>query len=151
MARPRRCQRKKICAKRALVGSAIFPKLTSRFPIRAQTFVVRYRVLDDESFNPFRMSQGHAKTNGAAVILHIKRVAREPECFGEVIHDLGVVIEREREFFRIRPVAVSETWVIWRDEMIPLAKPGEERHEYPRKREQSVHQEKQRTIPRRRV
>src|SRR5438034_8128561 len=107
MARPRRCQRKKICAKRALVGSAIFPKLTSRFPIRAQTFVVRYRVLDNESFSPFRMSQGHAKTNGAAIILHVKSVVGKPECFGEVIHDRGNMIECVREFCRIRPVAVS--------------------------------------------
>jgi len=46
-------------------------------------------VLNDESLDPVRMGQGHAKTHEAAVILHVQRVAREPECFGEVIHDLG--------------------------------------------------------------
>ena len=60
---------------------------------------MRHSVLNDERLDPVRMSQGHAKTNGAAVILHVKRVARESERFGEVIHDLGVVIERIREFF----------------------------------------------------
>jgi hypothetical protein len=43
------------------------------------------------------------------IILHITGVAREPKRFGEMIHDLGVVTESVREFFRVRPVAVSKT------------------------------------------
>jgi len=43
------------------------------------------------------------------IILHIKGVAREPKRFREMIHDLGVVTESVREFFRVRPVAVSKT------------------------------------------
>jgi hypothetical protein len=35
--------------------------------------------------------QGHAKPHRAAVMVHVQRVARQPECLGEVIHDLGVV------------------------------------------------------------
>src|SRR2546427_1098871 len=35
MARARRLQRQKICAKRALVGRSIFPKLAPRLPIRS--------------------------------------------------------------------------------------------------------------------
>ena len=132
MARTRRRQRQEICAKRTFIGSAIGPKGPPRLPIRPQALVVRHSVLDDESLDPVRMRQGHAKTHGAAVILHIKRVAREPECFGEVIHDLGDVIERIREFFRVRPVAVSEAWVIGRDKVIAIGKPGEERLEHPR-------------------
>src|SRR5438552_13944423 len=72
------------------------------------------------------------KPTGPAVILHVKRVAREPERFGEVIHDLGIVIERIREFFRVRPVAVSKAGVIGRDKVIAIGKPGEERLEHPR-------------------
>ena len=75
---------------------------------------------------------GWAKAHGAAVILHVKRVAREPERFGEVIHHLGVMIERIREFLRVRPVAVSEARVIGRDKMIAIGKPGKERLEHPR-------------------
>jgi hypothetical protein len=60
------------------------------------------------------MGQGHAKTHGAAVILHVKRVVREPKSFGEVIHGFGDVIEHVREFFRVRPVTVSEAGVIGR-------------------------------------
>jgi len=93
---------------------------------------VRHRVLDDESLDPVRMGQGHAKTHGAAVILHVKRVAREPECFREVIHNLGVVVERIGEFLRVRPIAVSEARVIGRDQVIAIGKPGEERLEHPR-------------------
>ena len=93
---------------------------------------MRHSVLDDQRFDPLRMRQHHAKTNGAAVILHVKRVVREPERLGEVIHDLGDVIERIREFFRVRPVAVSEARIIGRDKVIAIGKPGEERLEHSR-------------------
>src|SRR5207253_1954552 len=82
--------------------------------------------------NPVRMGQGHTKTNRAAVILHVKRVAREPERFGEMIYDFGVVIERVCEFFRVRPVAVPKARVIGRDKVRAIGKPGEERLEHPR-------------------
>ena len=73
---------------------------------------------------PFRMGYRHAKTHGVAVILYVTRVARKPQRFGEVIHDLGKMIERMREFSRVRPVAVSKDRVIGRDK-------GEDRLEYP--------------------
>src|SRR5882724_2680614 len=132
MARPRRRQRQEICAKGAFVGSAIGPKGPPRLPIRPQAFVVRHSVLDDESLDPVRLGQGHSKTNRAPVILHVKRVAREPERFGKMIHDVGIVIERICEFFRVRPVAVSEGRVIRRDKVVAIGKPGEERLEHPR-------------------
>jgi hypothetical protein len=74
MARPRARQRQEICANRAFVGGAIGPKNPPRPPICSQAFM-RHSVLDDESFDPVRMSQGHAKTHRAPVILHVKRVA----------------------------------------------------------------------------
>src|SRR5262249_30078418 len=113
-------------------------------PIRPQAFVVRHRVLDDQSLDPVRMCQGHAKTHWAAVILHVKRVAREAQRFGEVIYDLSAVIERVRKFFRVRPVAMSEARVVGRDKMITIGKPGEERLEHPRGGGDSVQQEKRR-------
>jgi len=42
-------------------------------PNSLQTFIMRHGVLDDDSFDPVRVRQGHAKTHGAAVILHINR------------------------------------------------------------------------------
>ena len=78
-------------------------------------------------------AKSHAKTHGPAIILHVERVAREPQRFGEMIHDVGVVIERVREFLRIRPVAVSEAGVIGRDQVIAIGQPGEERLEHPRR------------------
>jgi hypothetical protein len=91
---------------------------------------VRHRVLDDQSLDPFRIGQGHAKTHRATVILHVKRVAREPERFGEVIYDLGVVIERIREFPGVRPVAMSEARVIGRDEVVGIREPRQKRLEH---------------------
>jgi len=92
------------------------------------------------------MSQRHAKTHWTAVVLHVQRVAREAERFGEVIHDFGDVIERVRELFRVGPVAVTEAWVIGRDQVVPTRKPGEERLEHPRRRGKTMQQEQHRPV-----
>src|ERR1700722_2904404 len=63
-----------------------------------------------------------------------------------MIHDVGVLIEGIRECFRIRPVAVSEARVIWRDQVIAIGKPCEERLEHSRRRGQSMEQENRRGI-----
>jgi len=76
MARPRRRQRQEIGANRAFIRSPIGPKGPPRLPIRPQAFVVRNRVLNDESLDPVRMGPGHAKTHGAAVILRETRTFR---------------------------------------------------------------------------
>src|SRR5580704_3754006 len=131
MTRPRRLQRQKICAKRGFVRRAIFPELAPGLPIRAQSFVMCDGVLNNESFYALRMRERHAKTDRAAVILHVKRVTREPERFSEVIHDLGQVIESVREFFRVRPVAVSEAGVIGSDDVKLPREAGEKRLEHP--------------------
>src|SRR5436305_13230779 len=88
------------------------------------------------------MSQGHAKTNGAAVVLHVERVARESERFGEVIHDLGNMIERIRESFQVRPVALSKARIIRRDKTIAIGEPGQEWLEHSRRRREAVPREK---------
>src|SRR5437879_2949410 len=93
-----------------------------------------------------RMNQDTAKAHGAAVILHVKRVAREPKSFREVIHDFGDVIERVRELFRVWPVAVSEAGIIRRDKVVVIGKLGEERIEHPRGRRKSVQQKKRRRV-----
>src|SRR6266853_156185 len=59
MARPGRLQRQEICAKRAFIRGAVGPEGPPRLPIRAQAFVVRHGILEDERLDPFRMSQGH--------------------------------------------------------------------------------------------
>jgi hypothetical protein len=78
---------------------------------------VRNGVLNNERLDSVRMNKDHAKTYGSAVILRVKRVAREPKSFRKVIHDFGDVIERVRELFRVRPVAVSEAGIIRRDKV----------------------------------
>ena len=45
------------------------------------------------------MGQDHAKADGAAVILHVERVVREAERFGEMIHHVCDVVEGVGEFF----------------------------------------------------
>src|ERR1700722_2717112 len=58
-----------------------------------------------------------------------------------MIHHLRDVIKRVSEFFRIWPVAMSEAWVIGRDQVIAIGKPREKRLEHPRRRRQPVQQE----------
>ena len=82
-------------------------------------------VLNNESFYTLGVCKDHAEPYRASVILQVKRVTREPERFGEMVRDLGAVIERVREFLRIRPIAVSEPWVIGSDQVIAIGKPGE--------------------------
>ena len=68
-----------------------------------------------------------------ALVRRIKSVVRVPERFGEMIHDLGVMIERVCERLRIRPVAVPETRVIGSDQMIAIRQSSEERLEHARR------------------
>src|SRR5437016_6720744 len=64
MARPRRLQRQQVGTKRAFVGRAIGPKSPPRLPVRPETFIVCHSVLHDQSLDPLRVRQGHAKTHG---------------------------------------------------------------------------------------
>src|SRR3954468_3433441 len=54
MARPRRLQRQQVGTKRTFVGGAVGPKSPTRLPVRAQTFVVRHSILDDETLDSTR-------------------------------------------------------------------------------------------------
>jgi hypothetical protein len=80
----------------------------------------------DDRRRKWRPHQAQLITHGTTVILHVKGVPRKPELRREVIHDLGDVIECVREFLRVRPIAVSKAWVIGRDQVIAIGKPGEE-------------------------
>src|SRR5580698_4515395 len=84
VAASRRLKRQEICAQRAFIRRAIRPESSSCFPICPQTRIVGHCVLDDERFDSLRMRQGHAKTDRATVVLHVKSVVREPKSFGEV-------------------------------------------------------------------
>src|SRR5436190_22863000 len=95
-------------------------------------------VLNDESFQALWVGKCQAKTDRATIILHVKRVARESERFGEVVHDLGQVIESVREFLRVRPVGVPKARIIRSDKMKSIREPGEKRVEHPGRRWQSV-------------
>src|SRR5882762_4772973 len=146
MARPCRLQRQHVGSKCVFVGGAVGPKGPTRFADSTQTLVVRHSILDYETLDSGWMGQGHAKTHGAAVILYVKRVARERKSFREVIHDFGDVIERVRELFRVWPVAVSEAGIVRRDKVVVIGKLGDERIEHPRGRRKSVQQKKRRRV-----
>ena len=102
------------------MSRTIRPERSPCCPDRPKAFVVSDRILDNESLHPFRVCQYHAKANRAAVVLR------------------GDVIEGIREPIGVRPVTVSEAWVIRRDKMIMIGKSSEERLKHPRGRGKSV-------------
>src|SRR5271156_505337 len=125
MAGARRSQRDEIGAKRAFVGRAICPKSAAGLPIHPQALVMRHSILHDERFHPLRVRQDHPKAYGTAVVLHVKRVARQAKRLGKAIHDFSTVIEGVRERLRVWPVAVSVAWIVGSNKMIAIGKPGE--------------------------
>src|SRR4051812_43677258 len=111
---------------------AILPKVPARLPIRAQAFVMPSRVLNNDRVEAFRVREDHPETNGAAIIVQVKRVTRQPERFREMIHGLGDVIERIGIVFWIGPVALSEAGIVGGHEMKAIGQTGEKRFELPR-------------------
>src|SRR5260370_16560368 len=87
------------------------------------------------------MGQDHAKADGAAVILHVKGIARKAERVGEVIDDLGDVVEGVCEVFWVGPVTVGKAGVIGGDEVIAVGEAREERFKHARGRGKSVQQD----------
>src|SRR5450755_4764068 len=87
------------------------------------------------------MTQGHTKAYGAAVVLHVERVARQRDCFGEVIHDFSKAIERIGKLCGVGPVAVSKAGVVGRDKVVAIGKPRKQRLIHSRRRWESMKQE----------
>ena len=141
MARARRLQREEVRAQRGLVRGAVGPEGAARLPVRAEPLVVRDRVLDDERLHALRMCERHAEADGPAVVVHVERVARQPERLREPVHELGDVVERVRELLRIRPVAVPEARVVGGHEAVAVRQPGEERLELARRARYAVEQQ----------
>ena len=91
---------------------------------------MRHGILNDKPLDTFRVCQDHAKAHRSAVVLHVQRVARYRERLSEPSHDLSVAVERVREFLRIRPIAVAESRVVGRYEVVTIGKSIEQRHEH---------------------
>ena len=140
MACARGGKREEVSAKRTFRWPSGLPKTLARFPIRSKPFVVRDGILNDQRLDTFRMHQSHAKADRSAVVLHVQRVARYRERLSEPGHDLGIAVERVREFLRIGPIAVAESRVVGRYEVVTIGKAIEQRLEHARRRRQAVKQ-----------
>ena len=91
---------------------------------------MRHPVLDNEGLDAIRMRKRHAEPDRHAIILHVKRVAREAGRFCEAIDDFRQIVERVSELFWVWPVAMPEARVIGSDKVIASGKAGEERLEH---------------------
>jgi hypothetical protein len=58
------------------------------------------------------------KGQRAAIVLHINRVVRQTERFCETVHQLSDVVEGISELLWVGPIAVSETRIIGRSQMV---------------------------------
>ena len=99
---------------------------------------MRHGVLHDERLDALGMRQDHAKPDGANVVLHVQRVARKAERFGEVSNKFGDVIEGVGEFFRVGPITVAEAGIVGCDKMIVIGEPGEQGLKHARARGKAV-------------
>jgi hypothetical protein len=80
-------------------------------------------ILHNETLQPLWMRQGHAKTDRPAVVLHIERVMRQLKRLREAVHYSGEVVECVRELFWIRPIAVPESGIVGRYQMVLVREP----------------------------
>src|SRR5580704_15814398 len=94
------------------VGGAIGPECTTGYPVNAEAFIVSDGILNDESLDALGVRQGHSKADGAAVVLHVERVAREADGLREAFHDGSDVVECVGELRGVGPIAVSEAGII---------------------------------------
>ena len=117
MARLRSGQRQQVFAQRFFVGRTVRPECPPCRPVRSKAFIVGDRILHDQSLHTLRVCQRHAKTNRAAVVLHVERVMRQSQRLREIVHYGRDVVESVIELLRIRPVAMSEARIIRRDQM----------------------------------
>ena len=69
------------------------------------------------------MCQCHAKANRPAIVLHIKRVVRQTQRLREIVYHGSDVVEGVIELLGIRPVAVSVTGIVWRNQMVVVGEP----------------------------
>src|ERR1700693_5845390 len=76
------------------------PVLTERTPHDPQgrqTFLVSARILDDHRLDFLWMSQSHAESHWAAVVLHEECVVIQMHLVGEVLHYLRKMIKGVRK------------------------------------------------------
>ena len=73
---------------------------------------MRDGILDNHRLNSSGMSQGHTKTNRAAVVLHEQGVVIQMQLFRKVLYNLRQVIEGVSEAFVIRPGRMSKAGIV---------------------------------------
>jgi hypothetical protein len=72
------------------------------------------------------MRQSEPEAYRSAIVLQLQRVALKMKRLREAFHNLGDVIERIGELLRRRPVAVSESRIVGRNQMKSIAEPREQ-------------------------
>jgi len=120
----RRFERREVGLEVLAFAGRIRPVLPAGIPERAQTLLMRNRVLDDDAAYAFGVGERQAETDRPSVVLHEQDVVRDRECCRKLVHHACEVVESIFEAGRRRRAAVAEPRIIRRDEMILV---GEER------------------------
>jgi hypothetical protein len=90
------------------------------------------RILHNESLHSLRVCQGHAKADRPTIVLHIEHVVRQTERLREAVHQLSDMVKGISELFWVGPIAVSETRIVGRNQMVVVCEPRQQRLKHPR-------------------
>src|ERR1700676_344323 len=96
----------------------VLPERTPHDPQGRQTFLVSARILDDHRLDFLWMSQSHAESHWAAVVLHEECVVIQMHLVGEVLHYLRKMIKGVRKLLVVRPGGVTKPRIVRRDQVI---------------------------------
>lgn len=89
---------------RSVLFRWLFPVLLDRSPTLAEAILVSIPVLRNESSHPLRMCQREPQTDWRTVIEEVDCIAVETNRLGELVGDLGDVLERVGELLTIRRI-----------------------------------------------
>ena len=93
---------------------------------------MRHGVLDNDRLHALGMGNRQAHADRTAIIIVVQHIAVQSELLGEIIDDLGQMIEGVMKPGCGRRIAFAEAWIIRRNEMIAVGQQRDQRREHPR-------------------
>src|SRR5260370_697020 len=132
MPRTRGGKREQIRAQSRLVGGTVGPKSAAEVPVFPETGIMRHGILNDQRLNALRVGKSQPKANGPAIVLHVEAIMRQAERLGNMLHHCRNVVEGVREFCMISPIAMAETRIIRRNQVIAVGQALSQRFSGPR-------------------
>jgi len=81
------------CVDHVLVRVRTFPELSNALPFLAEALGVGIRIRDDECLDTVGMGCHQSEAHGPAVVMEVKRIARQAQLLQQTVHGLREMIE----------------------------------------------------------